>query len=199
MNINHKIIVALLFLSMVGICAGAFFEVYLTDDIKDQLAPLLETLSHHKEEYAASVPVLQSFSKAIKGHILFIVISFVSPYILLTLPLLPLLIFFRGTAAGFSAAITLETLGLRGLFHIALYMLPPYLLLIPACCILTALSTEAAMINGLSHLFPSDPGLHRKRKALQLNARQYFFYYLIFTGVIILSCLLEAFLLQIRI
>ena len=195
MRINHKIILALLFISMAGICAGAFSEVYMPGNIKEPLSAMLEALFSASDPAAS---LLQSFFKSLKNNFIFIALTAVTPFIIITAPLLPLLIFIKGVTAGFSAAITLETCGIAGLSHVALYILPSLLIQVPAYCILASLAAETALTHGAYRFLPSDPALHRKRKALHYNARQYLFYYLIFTAVIILSCLLEAFLLQLK-
>lgn len=199
MKINEKIILALLFTAMVGICAGAFFEVYMTGEIKNRLSDMLSAYLNATGESTEDVSFSSCFFNGVRINLPLIAVTLISPFIIITLPLLPLLILVKGIAAGFAAAMTIETMGLPGIFKILLHLLPQNLLQIPAYCFMAALALQAGVVHASSLVFHSSPSVRRKRKTLHTYARLFFLYYFICAAVIILSCLLEAFLLQLRI
>ena len=93
----------------------------------------------------------------------------------------------RGLSFGFSAAMTLEVTGIRGILYIITTLLPQNLIQLPVYCALTALSLQAGAVR-------IKRAAGRKRNAMQLDAKRYSLIFLTGLGIITLSCLLEAFL-----
>ncbi len=197
MKTNQRIIIILLFLAAVGICAGAFFEVYMSGEGKQQLTDILGGILNSTDE-GNSASLGECFINSLKSNILFLIAAYISPVIFITLPILPLFIMLKGISIGFSSAMTLEVIGIKGIAYLFIAVMPQNLIQIPVLCFLASMSLQAGAINGKAAIFPGNTGARRKRKALHFDARRYSYIYIIGAALIIISCLLEAFLLQIR-
>lgn len=190
MYINHKVVVVLLFFLAVCICAGSFFEVSMTGAGKEHLEEMLSGLlnpenSGSGDSSAASFSAC--FLRVFLKNLVIIALAFISPVVFITLPVLPAYILLRGLSFGFSAAMTLEVTGIRGILYILTALLPQNLIQFPVYCLLAALSLQTGVmrIRKLSH--------YRKNARLP-DAGRYSLIFALGLGVITLSCLLEAFL-----
>ena len=200
MKINEKIILILLFTSVVGICAGAFFEVYMTGDTKNQIIDLLDSFfSSESNTLYADTDFSRIFVRSLAENLLIAATIITAPYIMITLPLIPFLILLKSIASGFSVAMTLEVIGLRGILHIVLFLLPYNIISIPVLCIIGGISLQSGIMRCTSFLMPFSAEHRRKRKALHQDARHFSLYYSIALAALIISCILEAFLLQLKI
>ncbi len=193
MRLNEKIVFAMLFAAAVGICAGAFFEVSMTGPGKDQLQSILTGQLTAGAETAGFWPC---FINSARITLPVVLAAFTSPYIYITIPVLPAWLFIKSVALGFSAAMTLEAAGLAGMSHIATRLMPQNMVLLPALAVLAAAAAQAGCTSLAAKLFPASPSARRKRKALHFDARPYFIIFTCGTAAVIISCLLEAFLLQ---
>lgn len=200
MKINEKIILFLLFTVLVGLCSGAFFEVFMSGAEKDQLEALLDGFLSTSDEksLSAGAGLFTILISSLAENLIIAMIIITASYIIITLPLIPLLIIIKAIASGFSAAMTIEILGMQGLLHLALYMFPPNIIRIAALCIMGGISIKAGIMRCTYLIPPFNHDLRRKRKALQSDAKRLFLYYLIGLAAVIISCLMEAFLLQSR-
>ena len=191
MKLNYKPIVVLLFALAVSICAGSFFEVSMTGDGKQQLENMLSGLLNAENGGSENVQSTASFAgcffRILAKNLVVIALAYISPVVLITLPVLPTFMLLRGLSFGFSAAMTLEVTGIRGILYIITTLLPQNLIQLPVYCALTALSLQAGAVR-----IKRTAG--KKRNAMQLDARRYSLIFLTGLGIIILSCLLEAFL-----
>ncbi len=191
MKLNYKLIVVLLFALAVSICAGSFFEVSMTGDGKQQLENMLSGLLNaengHSENLQSTASFAGCFFRIFAKNLVVIALAYISPVVLITLPVLPTFMLLRGLSFGFSAAMTLEVTGIRGILYIITTLLPQNLIQLPVYCTLTALSLQAGAVR-------MKQAAGRKRNAMQLDARRYSLIFLTGLGIIILSCLLEAFL-----
>lgn len=183
MKINYRLMVTLLFSLAVSICAGSFFEVSMTGEGKEQLENILSGFLNSEVTVSFAGCFLRIFLK----NLIVLALAFVSPLIFVTLPVLPLYILLRGLSFGFSAAMTLEVAGIRGILYILTALMPQNLIQFAVYCLLAALSMGecAARIKSSSG---------RKRNALHCDARRYCLVFLIGLFLITLSCLLEALL-----
>ena len=191
MKINCRLIVILLFALAVSICAGSFFEASMTGQGKEELGNLLgsmlQTDNGAGENTGSSLSFGRCFISLFVKNLLVLIMACISPAVFVTLPVLPVFILIRGVAFGFSAAMTLEVAGLKGIFYIVTTLLPHNLIQLPVYCLLAALSLN----TGIQRIRQVSG---RKRNALQIDARRYFLIFSAGLGVITLSCLLEAFL-----
>ena len=191
MKTNYRLIAVLLFALAVSICAGSFFEVSMTGQGKDELESLLGNLLQSDGNTGdGSGPALsfgRCFISLFFKNLLVLIMACIAPAVFVTLPVLPVFILLRGIAFGFSAAMTLEVAGLKGIIYIITAILPQNLIQLPVYCFLATLSLHTGIqrIRQISG---------RKRNAMHIDARRYFLIFSAGFGIITLSCLLEAFL-----
>ena len=191
MKLNYRLIVVLLFAMAVSICAGSFFEVSMTGDGKQQLENMLSGLLNPEDAGSENTQITASFAgcffRIFAKNLVVIALAYISPVVLITLPVLPTFMLLRGLSFGFSAAMTLEVTGIRGILYIITTLLPQNLIQLPVYCALTALSLQAGAMRIMQ-------AARKKRNAMQPDARRYSLIFLTGLGIITLSCLLEAFL-----
>lgn len=192
---DRKIFIGLLFITATGLCTGAFFEVFMSGNGKDQLISILENFFTGSAD--RELTFLQSFWQSFKNSFLFLILYFISPILIILLPLNGLYLFFKGVFTGFSATMLIETFGLKGVYYTALTLLPSGVLQAVLFSFLGMLSIEEGL--QVIRAFRSRRSSHgrSKKNALQLFAGQYFKFYMIGSGVLVISCLLEAFSLQV--
>lgn len=190
MKLNCRLLAVLLFALAVSICAGSFFEVFMTGEgkvhIENMLGSLLSSDSSENQNLSA---FSGCFIKIFVKNMLVLLLAYLSPAILITMPVLPSFMLLRGMAFGFSAAMTLDVAGLKGIFYILTVLMPQNLIQFPVYCILSVLSVQACVMR-----IKQISG--RKRNAKQWDARRYSFIFLLGAGIVTLSCLLEALLMN---
>ena len=191
MKINYILIVILLFALAVSICAGSFFEVSMTgqgkEELENLLGSMLQTDNGAGENTGSSLSFGRCFISLFVKNLLVLIMACISPAVFVTLPVLPVFILLRGVAFGFSASMTIEVAGLKGILYIVTALLPQNLIQLPVYCFLASLSLD----TGIQRIMQFSG---RKRKALHMDARRYILLFSAGFGVITLSCLLEAFL-----
>ena len=188
MKLSEKTVFAMLFLAAVGVCAGAFSEVYMTGSVKDHLTEIIA--AHADSEQSGDFMV--SFINSAKVLLPVVLAGFTAPYIYVTIPLLPAYIFVRSIALGFAAAMTLEAAGLAGMSTIAIRLMPQNLVLLPALAVLAAAAGQAGCASFFATFFPRSLAARHSKKALQFSARPYFRVYACGTAAVIFSCLLPG-------
>ncbi len=196
MKINRKSFGLLLFLTAVGICCGAFFEILLTGAGKDVLQSAVFQLFSEENKSALSSLSAGNFIslwwKAFRPDFFFLLAAYLSPVVFILLPLLPCYLFYNSMSLGFSAAMTIETLGLGVFSSLLAALIPHNLIQLPLLCVLTALSFSAGRIT-LPYMFCARSSrICRNKTALQDYARQYSLYYFVGLILIMLSCIPEV-------
>ena len=190
MKINYKLGVILLFALAVSICAGSFFEVSMTGVGKQQLENMLSGLLNSETgggNSGAAASFAGCFFRIFVKNFIVIILGFISPVVLVTLPVLPSYILLKGVSFGFSAAMTLEVAGIRGILYILTTLMPQNLIQFPVYCFLAALTLHESSVR-------IKQTIGHKRKALHQDARRYSLIFLTGLGIITLPCLLEALL-----
>ena len=190
MKINYKLAVILLFALAVSICAGSFFEVSMTGEGKHQLENILSGLLNAETgggNSGAAASFAGCFFRIFVKNFIVTILGFISPVVLVTLPVLPSYILLKGVSFGFSAAMTLEVAGIRGILYILTTLMPQNLIQFPVYCFLAALTLHESSVR-------IKQTIGHKRKALHQDARRYSLIFLTGLGIITLSCLLEALL-----
>ena len=200
MKINYKIFWVFLFIIAVGICTGSFFETGMTDGSKSGFFDALSSFFHaagagstESENFFS-----ENFLSALGTFLPVLLIGYGSAFLPILLPLIPLYIFTRGMSVGFSAAAILETFGLKGIGYILTTLMPPHFIQLPVFCFLGILSLQNGIAT-LSYLFSSrrrSAASRSSKKALQSDIRKYSVFYAAGGTLIVISCLLQAFLLQ---
>ena len=103
---DKKLFYMLLFAAATGLCSGAFFEVCMTGTGKEQLMQLLSVFFSSD---GSGLSFLASFWQNLRSGLFFLLLCFVSPAVVILLPLDVFFLFCRGLFLGFSAAMVLET------------------------------------------------------------------------------------------
>ena len=183
---NKKVFFLLLFLTAIGMTTGCFFELLLSGSGKEELMSLLGSFLGSNK--GSSAPAEHIFSKIAAGAA-FVLPAFLLPLLPWLMPFHLIYLFGRGFFLGFSSAMVLETFGARGLFYIAVTLIPAQLLQFLLFAFLLCCSLQE-----YQHL------RHRKksiRKAPQIFAAgPYLYTYAAGLGILILICLFQSALLQ---
>lgn len=188
MKLNYRLLTVLLFALAVSICAGSFFEVFMTGEGKQQIENILGSLLNAESDDVMGLSSFGScFLRIFVKNALMLLLAYLSPALLITMPILPSFMLLRGLSLGFSAAMTLEVAGVKGILYIVTILLPQNLIQLPVYCILSVLSIQACVtrIRQISE---------KKRSTRHTDARRYSFIFLAGFVLITLSCLLEALL-----
>ena len=176
---DKKTICLLLFLSATGLTAGCFFEIYLSGNGKDQLMNLLSGF------FTSGSPLglWDAFRQNIQSSLLPLILLFFSlKFSILFIPTC-FWIFFRGIALGFSAAIMMETFGVKGIFYVITTLAP--------CGMGQLLILSVLFSCTVQHR----RRIHGNRKALQIFAGQYLYDYAAGLGLLIFLGVLQSVLL----
>lgn len=194
MERQKRFFVFFLFLLAVGICSGAFFEVFMNGSIKDRLSDALGNFLLTDAEGAVSFAAC--FGYACRNGLPVWFLCLIGPLFLPFLLFLPLLLLLKGFSLGFTAAMTLEALGLDGVTDLALTLLPQNLIQIPLFCLLAAVSADRGIVLLKESSGRRRAGARRCRSGSPENTRRYLIFYFFGLLILIFSCLLEAFLLS---
>ena len=181
-----------LFLLAVGICSGAFFEVFLSGSVKDRLSGMLGSFLLADAESTGSFAAC--FWYACRRELLAWVLCTVSPLFLPLLLLLPFFVLAKGFAVGFAAAMILESLGLRGVTGIALTLLPQNLLQMPLLCLLAAVACDIGLLTIKERSGSLRAGARRCRTGSPQSTGRYLLFSFCGLLIFVFSWLLEAFL-----
>lgn len=200
MRINYKIFGAFLFIIAVGICAGSFFETSMASSEKSGFFDALSSFFGYSAKTDAENSDLfaENLFSSLCSFLPVLGIGYISAFLPFLLPLIPLYIFTRGVSVGFSAAAILEAFGLQGIPHILISLMPTHLIQLPAFCFLGIISIRTGF-KTLAFIFSArkkSAAMRSTRKALQSEIRKYSLFYLEGSVLIVISCLLQEFLLQ---
>lgn len=213
MRINVKLFFFFLFISGVGICAGAFFEVGLGTEIRETLSAALNSIFRGMslsaaDDYTdseAAEAFISSFLPLVRSLMLPIILGFFSAGVVFLLPLIPIYILLKGISVGFSAAVLLESFGLKGIWYILFTLMPQNLIQLPVLCLLAVLSMQSANAV-LAYIIPlgsarfrsasrESSSLRNAKKLLYAKMRFYIITYLLCSLLLCISCAIQAFLL----
>ncbi len=190
----------MLFVAATGLCTGAFFEVCMSGSGKEQLMTVLNNFFTAGGN-GLSMPA--AFWQSFRGSLVVLLLFFLSPLLIILLPFTVLYLFFKGLFAGFSAAMLIETMGLRGVLYSLLTLMPSCLLqlLLFALLAMVSLQSGAEIVRTLLHrlhLSGHARGL-RTLSAAEIFTPQYRSLYACGLAALLVICLLEVFLLQLAI
>lgn len=183
---NQKIFVIFLFITSVGMCTGAFFEVFMEGSGKAQL---MDFLSIYITGSTASgfLSMFLSSSLSLLKPWLFFLLSPIIPLLALACPFLCMI---RGVSVGFASTMLIETFGFKGAWYIILSIMPQNIIQLPVFCLLSALSISMSVIT-----FKCYTQRHSRKKyknVLQVNARHYIFVFSVCLLLLLISCLIEV-------
>ncbi len=186
---NKQLLIFLIFISAVGICAGAFFEVNMHGSGKEQIMTLVSSFLSAKDSQGFVSCFTASLSKWSKIW-LALLLSPVIPFLTLLCPFACMLM---GITIGFSSTMLVETFGLKGSLYILATILPQSLIRLPLICFLCFLSIKMALLICRWLICRKK----QNNNALREFARHYILTYLSGLIILIISCLIEVFLMQV--
>jgi len=180
---RNTTIFSVFFFFLLGISIGTFMELMLSAQDKNELFQYLN--ANLFTENITSLP--QIFINSLGNNLGLLILIALSGITVIGFPVALLSVAYKGITLGFSSALLLETLSLKGIILILLTIVPQNIILIP-----TFLLAAACAIN-----FARDAISARKtgiKKNLTNNAGSYLVYYILFSIVLLAGCLIESFI-----
>ncbi len=178
----------MLFLCMVGLCTGAFFEVFMVGDGKTQLMSLLSTFLGNGINHSFYDIFLSSLKPLLLLWLFFFFCPLLPPLALLG----PVICVTKSFTLGFCATMIVEVFGIKGSWYIFTSIMPQGIMQLPVICFLTALSSGFASL--MVNVYTKGRGRKAYKNALHINARHYVTCNLSCLAILIIFCLVEAFL-----
>lgn len=194
MALNRKIFFVFVFIFAVGVCAGSFFEVFMTGTGKDQL---MDALSGFLSKEGGDISFSTEFFNCYRTWLLICVFMMICPLLPPLTAAVPVICLLKGLSFGFSATMLVETFGLKGGWYILCTMLPHSLIQIPVMCFLACLSAGAAHMVMSSFLSGMKRRASRRDKlktVLRQNAGQYVIIFAAAALCLAVSCVIETLL-----
>ncbi|WP_206460809.1 stage II sporulation protein M [Anaerovorax sp. IOR16] len=194
-NIHHKIIplalernitiFAILFFFLLGISVGTFMELMLSAQDKNDLLQYLNQNLFTVKLSSDSFP--QIFVNSVANNLGLLILIALSGVTVIGFPVALLSVAYKGITLGFSSALLLDTLSLKGSALILLTMVPQNIILVPIL-LLTAICATNFAFNTISD---RRSGI---KKSLTNNAGSYVLYYILFSLLLLIGCLIESFI-----
>ena len=187
--IKNKSLYIILFLCTVSLCAGAFYEVFLTGQGKEQL---MDILSNHytPQQFTFGKIFISNLASCFK--IWFIL--FVCPIIPILGLASPLACIIKSFSLGFSATMLVETFGIKGIKYIFYTILPQGVIQLPIYVLLSICSCKFSILTTKFILQRAER--KKNKNVLQQNARHYVIFFAISLFILTISALIEAYLKQ---
>lgn len=194
-NIHHKIIplalernttiFAILFFFLLGISVGTFMELMLSAQDKNDLLQYLNQNLFTVKLSSDSFP--QIFVNSVANNLGLLILIALSGVTVIGFPVALLSVAYKGITLGFSSALLLETLSLKGSALILLTMVPQNIILVPILLLAAICATNFAF-NTISD---RRSGI---KKSLTNNAGSYVLYHILFSLLLLIGCLIESFI-----
>lgn len=180
----------ILFLSFLAFCTGAFYEASIDGSGKTQLMTLLSDFYSKENNYNFGL----LFFPKVKDSLIIWSILFICPIIPLLAVIPPIFAIIKGLAMGFSATMIVESFGYKGIFYVIACILPQGLLQLPIICILSAFSMELSICTFKYYIQRSQR--KKNKNALLTSTRHYVLVFIVGLFSLIISCLIEVYLMQ---
>ena len=187
---NKKIVFTLLFITAVSMVSGSFFEVYMSGLGKEQLMETLSLLFSNKSTDGFLSLFIASFFDIFKIWVYMLLCPIIPVLALFS----PFICVFRGFSAGFSSTMLIEAFGMKGTLYILSTIIPHNIIQLPLLCILSCVSLKMSL--KVTRLYIQKSNRNRNKNALQKDARHYLTIYFVSLLILLISCLIEAFLKQ---
>ena len=188
--INKKYLTLLIFFSMVGLCSGSFFEVFMEGVGKNQLIEILSSFFNEDQGQGFHFFLISSIKPIFLLWCFFFLCPIIPPLALLG----PLICVLRAFTVGFSATMIIEAFGIKGCWYIIASIMPQGAIQLPVICLLTVISSNFALL--MINFYLHKRNRKAQKNALHVNARPYVLINLICLAILVISCLFEAFLKQ---
>lgn len=186
---KKQLLIILIFISAIGICTGAFFEVNMHGSGKEQMMTVVSSFLSTKDIQGFASYFTASLSNWSKIWLAL----FLCPIIPFLTLFCPVACMFMGITIGFSSTMLVETFGPKGSLYILATILPQSLIRLPLICFLCFLSIQMALLISKYLIWRKK----QNNNALREFARHYILTYLLGLLILIISCLIEAFLMQV--
>ncbi len=182
---NLPIIMTAIFFFLLGISAGVFMESFLSPENRVSIQSFLDTTLFVTDLSGINLPHV-FFDSLVVNLILIFVIA-IAGFTVVGFPLALLILSYKGAALGFSSALFIETMGVKGISMVTMTLMPQNLLFIPAflCGTVASLSMSFSI---LSEHFA------RAGKNLFSNTAGYIYLFMILSLLILGGCFIEAFI-----
>ena len=180
----------ILLLCIIAFCTGAFYETSVQGSIKTQLMGLLSDY-YMEKDFSTLFNIFLHRAKDISIVWLILLLAPVLPIFAIFTPIFPVS---KGLSLGFSATMIIENFGYKGIWYILLSILPQGLLPLPVICILTVLTIEFSLHTAKFYVQKSQR--KRNKNALIKLSRHYILAFILGLIALLISCLIEVFLLQ---
>lgn len=185
MRQNLPVLMTVLFFFLLGISAGVFTEAFLSPENKESIQSFLDGALFLADLSGISLPDVFLSSLAVNLILLFLIA--LSGFTVIGFPAALLILVYKGATLGFSSALLMETMGMKGAAAVLLTLAPQNLLLIPAFLTgaMAALSFSFSVLSGRSRSV---------RKSLSGNAAGYLLLFFALSLLVLGGCLIEAFI-----
>lgn len=165
-----------------GVSLGVFTELFLPADDKLRVGSYL---MEHLLRDSSSIDHSAVFVQSTGGHLALLVLIFLSGLTSFGVPATLAAIAWKGTALGFSAALLIESMELRGVFAMVLAVVPPHLLILPALFLAAASAVNRVRDRRIRI---------RRKKSLSFEAGPYCMCFLLPLLLILIAGLWESFI-----
>ena len=179
-NVDEKIFIFLFMITAIGICAGVFFETFISGSGKQQLASLLEAFLISPKE---SVSFIKYALKTALNTAIPLAIFFFVPASVFLVPVIPVFMLLKSVSVGFASAMLFETMG-NYAFKAAIFSLA-----IPNIIKLLTYS-----FIGTASINISISNMRNNKNVLHANARRYTKLYATTAIFLVLISIMEAFI-----
>lgn len=185
---KNKTIIFSAFVFLVGISSGVFLEIFMNPQDKLQMANFLANYLFETGELSMSYPA--PFLSSAAGNLFLLLLIFIAGLSAVGFPAAYAVLLYKGAALGFAAGIVIDSFAFKGAASLCLTMLPQNILIIPVFI----LAAASAQCYGIESLRVMRKGQRQTKSALRRSGRRYFFTNLIFAGIIMVGCAIEALL-----
>ncbi len=174
---------AALFFLILGISAGIFTEIMMTDAEKEEIILYLDKyfLLANPDELAFTEILMHSSGNNL-GLLIIMLLSGLSA---VGFPIALAAMVYKGMALGFSAALLIDSMSFKGIAIIFTSMIPQNLIIIPAFLIAAAAALNIAFFSIKNRRFGF-------KRSLSENAGPYLFLNTVLALVIMAGCFIES-------
>lgn len=184
---NFKIYFFLLLAFIIGVSAGSFTVNGLSsmqrDELNSYFQGFLQLLDNQKVDSNELLKI--SFIENIR----FIIVLWILGVTIIGIPFIFIIIGIRGFIVGFSSGFVISTMGIKGLLFTVFALIPKELIIVP--CII------ALGVNGIKfslNIIKSKSIKQISKENLKNNLVAYSAFTVLFTGLIFIGILLEAYI-----
>lgn len=178
-------IFGILFFFLLGISLGTFTELMLSAQEKNELLQYLSQNLFTVDLSQDSFPHI--FVNSAGNNLGLLLLIALSGATVIGFPVALLSVAYKGVTLGFSSALLLDTLSLKGTALILFAMVPQNIIMIP----ILLLSATCAINFAFNTISERRSGI---KKSLTNNAGSYILYYILFALLLLIGCLIESFI-----